>query len=675
MRGELDSLLAAHEQAGSFLDRPPATEPSEPGTGARLHAGTRLGPYEIVDLLATGGMGEVYRARDHRLGREVAVKTLPSASLADPSRRRRFDQEARAAGALNHPNILAVYDVGTEADGPYVVCELLEGDTLGGRLRGRPGPLPVAEAFALARQIAAGLAAAHEKGIVHRDLKPANVFVTADGRAKILDFGLAKWLPAAGPPEATDATRPGTLLGTVGYMSPEQLRGEPADRRSDIFSFGTVLYEMLSGRRAFGGGSAAENMSAILREEPVPLPGVPAALDAVVQRCLRKRAEDRFPSGRHLLSALDAATSGAVSVPPAAPSIAVLPFANLSADPDQDYFCEGLAEELITALARLPGLRVAARSSSFRFKGRGADLREVGTELHVDRVLEGSVRKAGGRLRVAVQLVDVRDGYQLWSERFDRSLEDVFAVQDEIAAQVARTLAPALTAGEAARAGRSRTPDLEAYHLYLRGRHSWNKRHQGGLQTAVRYFAGAVDRDPAYAAAYAGLADTYGLLALDVYGVLAPSEAMPRAKAAAERALDLEPGLADARAARAWVRLHYDWDWQGSEDDFRASLDLDPGRATTHHWYSFLLSARGRHEEAAREARRAWELDPLSPIVNSNPSCRRITRGASGRCWRLASGSWTWSRTSVSTTTGWAWPRRPSAATRRRRPRTSGTRT
>jgi eukaryotic-like serine/threonine-protein kinase len=617
MRQEVESLLAAHEEAGGFLEGPPGAAGTEPGSEERLHAGTRLGPYEIVALLATGGMGEVYRARDHRLGREVAVKTLPRASLGDASRRRRFDQEARAAGALNHPNILAVYDVGTEADGPYVVCELLEGDTLRARLRG-PRPLPVAEAFALARQVASGLAAAHEKGIVHRDLKPANVFVTADGRAKILDFGLAKWLPAAGPSEATEATRPGTLLGTLGYMSPEQLRGEPADRRSDVFSFGALLYEMLSGRRAFGGGSAAESMSAILREEPAPLPGVPLALEVLVRRCLRKRPEDRFPSGRDLLAALEAASEGALSAAPEPPSIAVLPFANLSADPDQEYFCEGLAEELIAALSRLAGLRVAARSSSFRFQGRGTDLRRVGAELHVDRVLEGSVRKAGGRLRVAVQLVDVRQGYQLWSERYDRGLEDVFAVQDEIAAQVARTIAPALAPRESAAAGRSRTRDLEAYHLYLRGRHSWNKRHQGGLQSAVRYFDQAVDRDPAYAAAYAGLADTYALLGLEIYGVLPPREAMPRAKAAAERALELDPALAEPRAARAWVRLHYDWDWAGAEEDFRASLELDPGLATTHHWYSFLLSARGRHHEATAAARRAWERDPLSSIVNSN---------------------------------------------------------
>jgi len=592
----------------------------EQAPASALPPGALLGPYEVVALLGAGGMGEVYRARDPRLGREVAVKVIRGAA---PTREalRRFDQEARAAGALSHPNLLVVYDVGAQDGVPFVVTELLEGETLRARLR--RGPLPPVEAMELLRQTLAGLAAAHRKGIVHRDLKPENLFLTADGRLKILDFGLAKRLGAAlaGDESLTGA---GTIMGTVGYTAPEQLRGQPAVPASDLFSVGAVLYEMVSGRRAFAGETPLETISAVLTADPPPLTGagVSAGLARLVRRCLARKPAERYGSVGELLADLDGLEAGAApasgqtgALPPRARSLAVLPFLNLSGDPTQEYFCEGLAEELIHALSRLDGLRVAARSSSFRFKGQDDAVARLARELRVETVLEGSLRRAGDRLRINVQLVDTNDGCHLWSERYDRAQGDVFEVQEEIAARVVEALRLRL-------AGAPRAPkrpaSLDAYHLYLRGRHLWNKRHAGGLRAGARAFEQAIELDPAYAQAWAGLADSYALLGHSLYDVLPTADAMPRAKAAALRAIELDPELADPHAALGWVRTHHDWDWEGAERDFQVALQLDPRRATTRHWYSFLLSILGRPEEAVEQARRAWELDPLSLIVNAN---------------------------------------------------------
>lgn len=640
LRREVESLLLAHDQAESFIETPlfglpreaeAAGSPDE--SAARFEPGTRLGPYQVVALLGAGGMGQVWRAHDPRLRREVAIKVLPGRASADRARLRRFEHEARAAGSLNHPNILAVFDIGAQGGAPYVVTELLEGETLQARLQ--RGPIPLRDCLDQAGQVAAGLAAAHEKGVVHRDLKPANLFLTRDGRVKILDFGLAKLSADSGAGAlATGATLEGTVMGTAGYMSPEQVRGQVVDHRSDLFSFGAVLYEMLAGRRAFTGGSVVETMSAILTREPPGLPAarqVPPAVDLLVRRCLRKDRDGRMQSSRELCAALAellrAVDSGAGSAGPGTPparepapkhTIAVLPFVNLSADPDQDYFCEGMADELINALVRIEGLRVAARVPLSRRHGRSEAIRRLGERMGVDKLLEGSVRKAGERLRITVQLVNVADGFHVWSERYDREMADVFAVQDEIATRVAEALRLRLAAtGLAPRAARQ-TADLEAYHLYLRGRYHWNKRHEGGLQEGVRCFEQAIERDPGYALAYAGLADSYALMGLLIYEVLPPHQAMPRARAAARQALELDPELAEAHACLGWVKLHYDWDWLGSEEDFQRSLALDPERATTHHWYSFLLTALGRFDAATAHARRAWELDPLSLIVNAN---------------------------------------------------------
>jgi len=589
-------------------------------------AGHRFGPYEVVALLATGGMGEVYRARDPRLGREVALKLLPREAVGDPRSLRRFELEARAVGALNHPNILALYDVGNEGAVPWVVTELLEGQTLRARLDA--GAVALEEALDWAAQIASGLGAAHEKRIVHRDLKPANLFLTRDGVVKILDFGLAKRPPAVDAEAVTsEPTLPGTVVGTAGYMAPEQVKGHEVDARADVFAFGAVLYELLSGRRAFAAASPVETLGAILRDEPPPLalPGraAPRALVALVKRCLHKAPERRFADGGELRRALAEArrtlATGALEIAPAAlaHTLAVLPFVNLSADPEQDYFCEGLARDLVDALGKLPGLRTVAPLFAGSRGHRREDLRRLIDEVGADKVLEGSVRKAGNRLRINVQLVNVADGSHLWSERYDRELADVFALQDEIRDRVVESLRLRLGAGGAAPGGARAPADVEAYQLYLRGRFHWNKRDRAGFEAARRSFEQALEVDPGYALAWAGLAETYALMGSTIFDVLAPTDGMPKAQAAIDRALALEPDLPDAWACQGWVRLHYDWDWSAAEDAFARALAIDPGRATTYHWHAFLLSSQGRFEAAAEASRRAWECDPLALIINA----------------------------------------------------------
>jgi serine/threonine-protein kinase len=637
-----------------------------------LTAGTKVGPYTILAPLGAGGMGEVYRARDPRLSREVAIKVLPPAFALDTDRLRRFEQEARAAGMLDHPNVTAVHDIGQHDGAPYVVTELLEGATLRSDLAG--GALPLRTAIGHALQIARGLAAAHAKGVVHRDLKPENLFVTADGRIKILDFGLAKLGPgsprdahASAAPTEQPATEPGVVMGTVGYMSPEQVRGQAVDHRSDIFAMGAVLYEMLTGRRAFRGETPADTLSAILREDPPAPDGggrpVPGALKRVVARCLEKNPENRFQSARDVAFALEALSdsgetaatvgrkaprrtqwillgSAAVAAallgvflasrPPsgsapaavepgraapaatgAASSIAVLPFVNLSRDADNEYFSDGMTEELIHALSAVDGLRVVSRTSVFAFKGKETDVREIGRQLDVQSVLEGSVRKEGGTLRVTAQLVDVSDGYHRWSQTFDRESSGVFAVQDEIARAIATTLRGSLGAAQPAPADRA-TLDMETYELYLKGRYFLNRATPEALAQARDYFRRAIERTPGYAKAHAGMADTY-TFAIG-WDPLVIQEALPKAIASARRAVEVQPGLAEAHAAMGFA-LHFQKDRRGAEEEYRRALTLDPNSSIAHDSYSYLLAGSGRLAEAIAEARRARQLDPLSPGI------------------------------------------------------------
>ena len=602
-----------------------------------LTAGARLGPYEVVDSIGAGGMGEVYRARDTRLGREVAVKVLPEKVARDSRALERFEREAKAVAALAHPNILALYDIGNEKGLWYAVSELLEGMTLRERLE--DDSLTASKALELAVQIAHGLAAAHEKGIVHRDLKPENIIVTRDGRVKILDFGLAKWTASdseggdgATLPTLTQHTQPGTVMGTMGYMSPEQARGHEADHRSDIFSFGTILHEMLYGSRAFPGDSSADILSAILREDPaVPSDkksSVPQVLESIVRRCLEKSADERFQSVRDLSFALEAISDSRPDTLPAvtalpepatavdrAPSIAVLPFRDLSPKQDQEYFCEGMAEEILNAMTQVEGLRVASRSSSFHFKDQTHDTREVADALNVTMLLEGSVKTAGDRLRVTARLINAEDGFNIWSERYDRRMEDVFAVQDEISESIATALRGQVAGAEEAHPAKHQTHDLEAYHLYLKGQHNWYRREIGSIEKAAAFFEQATRKDPTYALAYTGLTNAYS--SLGYYG-LDPSVALTKAKAAIDKAATLDPELADVHAARGLMQVWLEWDFEGSEASFRRSLEINPEGVLARCWYGFLLDYLGRSDEAVAVTEKALEIDPLSPYVNSS---------------------------------------------------------
>jgi serine/threonine-protein kinase len=599
-----------------------------------LSSGTWLGSYEILEPLGSGGMGEVYRARDSRLKREVAVKVLPETCVADAEALERFEKEAQIVASLSHPNIMGIHDFGRHEDLSYAVMELLEGETL--RERMARAELSPRKAVEIARQIALGLAAAHARGVVHRDLKPENLFVTRDGLVKILDFGLAKQDPSLvdDTPDAEAQTighsRDGIILGTQGYMSPEQVRGRPADERSDVFSLGVVIYEMLAGARPFAGDSAADVMGAILRDDPPDLtnlnPQVPPSLRRIVHRCLEKQRHERFQTARDLTFALETISEisdqvqapGSFGVTPTArdtrSSIAVLPFVNMSPDPEQDYFCEGMAEEIINALAGIEGLRVAARSSAFQFRGSAKDIRAVGDALNVDTVLEGSVRTAGKRMRVTAQMVNVRDGYQLWSDRYDREVADVFAVQDEIAAHIVEALRGTLGAGAGSETKRP-TTSLEAYQLYLKGQHNWYKRERLSLHKAADFFEQAVARDPSYALAHAGVSNAYSSLAF--YG-MEPSAARDKADAAIARAVALDPELADVRAATGLKAVFLDWDWERAERELSGAIEANPSHVLAHCWYSFMLAWTGRGKEAVVQASKARDIDPLSPYTNTS---------------------------------------------------------
>jgi serine/threonine-protein kinase len=583
----------------------------------------RLSHFRVLSKLGEGGMGVVYKAEDEKLRRPVALKVLPEAFLADRDRRARFLREAQAAAAVTHPGIAAIYEIGEEGDVVFIAMEYVLGETLHWKISGRPLPMP--DTLRLGVEIAEALERAHGAGVIHRDLKPDNILVQPDGHVKILDFGLAKRLQ---PDDAqalalskvdTTLTAEGVVVGTIGYMAPEQARGEKVDHRADLFAFGVVLYEMATGRNPFRGSSSLETLTALLRDRPRSLSDanaeVPLEFALLVDRLLAKEPERRPQAARDAARELRRMERGESSgtrsaAARAARSIAVLPFADMSAEKDQDYFCEGMAEELINALAKVPGLQVAARTSAFQFKGRAEDVRRIGQELGVDAILEGSVRKAGSRLRVTAQLVNAADGYQLWSERFDRELLDVFALQDEMAATMLKALRLQLAAPEDAPRVRHYTQNLEAYHLYLRGRYAWFNRYEGGLQKAIAAFEQAITLDPFYALAHAGLADCYSVMGM--YAFLPPRAAFPKARDAALRALDLDDSVAEAHSANGFIQLYFDWDLAAAEAEFKRALALNPDYVQAWSWYALLLAYQQRHEEAAAAARRAQELDPLS---------------------------------------------------------------
>jgi serine/threonine protein kinase/tetratricopeptide (TPR) repeat protein len=587
---------------------------------------SRLGPYEILSPLGEGGMGEVYRAKDPRLGREVAIKVLPERFAGDEDLGRRFQKEARAVAALSHPNVVAIYDVGQEAGTPYAVMELLEGVTL--RVRMAHSALAWPKAVEIAAEIAGGLAAAHARGIIHRDLKPENVFLTTDGRVKVLDFGLARWRPELDAEKSglsTAHTDPGTILGTTGYMSPEQVRGQTAEASSDLFALGCILYEMVSGRRAFAAPTPAETMAAILKEEPPRLeddiPDLPWDVARAVTHCLQKDVSDRFQSARDLMFDLRASLTGAVSSRSSSSarqrrpidSLVVLPFANAGGDPDVEFWSDGITETITNALTRAPGLRVIARSTAFRYKGKEIDPLVAGQELKVRAIVTGRVVLRAETLVIQAELLDVSDGSQLWGERFSRPVAEVLAVESEIARQISENLRLHLKGSGVEAVGKRPTENPEAYRAYLKGRFFWNKRTPDGLRKGLEFFQAAIEADPTYALAYAGLADCYDVLGF--YNWVAPLEAFPRAKAAARRALEIDSTLTEPRTSLAYAKHYFDWDFAGAERDYREAIARNPGYSTTHGFFANLLTTRGRFEEAMEEVRRAQEIEPLSLII------------------------------------------------------------
>src|SRR3989475_1527014 len=673
-----------------------------------IAAGTKLGRYEIRSQLGVGGMGEVYLADDTQLRRRVALKVLPEGLAANQDRMRRFVQEAQAAAALNHPNIAHIYEI-REVDGlSFIAMEFIEGRTLRDYLHdSNTEDLP--RVLRHLQHVAEGLAKAHAAGIVHRDLKPDNVMITRDGHAKILDFGLAKLIEpqqsSSASGEASEQatailqqhSTPGVVIGTVGYMSPEQAQGKTKelDHRSDIFSFGCILYEAVTGRKAFAGKDPIDTLNKIIREPCAPItdlrPEVPNHLQRIVRRCLAKDPEDRYQTikdvaielrelRRELVgsagidttvppssvrstlgSAGDAApvSSDATSLRPpssaeyivsgikqhkfalavallvlalgavglglylharntevAIDSIAVLPFQNRSTERDSEYLSEGLAESLIYRLSQLPNLKVSPTSLVFRYKGQEIDPIKVGKDLGVSAVLSGRIIQRGDNLTISAELVDVRYNKLLWGEQYDRKTSELLATQREIAREIVDTLKLKVSGQERGLA-KHYTESNEAYQLYMKGRFYYNKRTEEGLQKSLEYFQQAIEKDPTFALAYSGLADTYDLLgAADAGGTVSPNEALPKAKAAALKAIELDASLAEPHVSLAHPRYYYDRDWAGAEREFKRAIELNPNYPQAHHWYAIYLLWSGRTNEGLAEIRRAQELDPLSLPIN-----------------------------------------------------------
>lgn len=587
--------------------------------------GQTISHYRVLGKLGEGGMGEVFLAEDTKLRRRVALKFLPSEYTSELELKARFIREAQAAAALNHPNIITVHEIAEYKDRLYISMEYVEGESLKDLIAKKE--LSISKVMDIATQICRGLAKAHEMGIVHRDIKPQNVLIDKDGRARILDFGLAKLKREA------MLTRIGTTVGTVAYMSPEQARGEAIDDRADIWALGVVLFEMLTGELPFKGDHDQAVIYSILNNEPQPAsqvrPDLPIELEQVLNRALAKDPGQRYQQIGDALADLRSIRQGfesgstrtLFSRAPSSPSIAVLPLKNLSADKEQDYFCDGVAEEIISALTHVEGLRVVARTSAFSFRGKEQDIREIGRKLNVGTVLEGSVRKAGSRVRITAQLINVADGYHLWSERYDRDIgalccpEDIFAIQDEISLAIVDKLKVKLLKGEKTKLVKRHTDDLDAYNLYLRGRYFWNRRTEESLKKSIEYFNQAIEKDPGYALAYAGLADSY--VTLQDYTSVSPKVTLPKAKEAAHKALQIDSMLAEAHNSLAQVMFR-EWNWEGAEREHKLAIELNPNYATAHHWYALVLAYAARFDEAIAEMKRAWELDPLSLIMNRN---------------------------------------------------------
>jgi serine/threonine protein kinase/Flp pilus assembly protein TadD len=625
-----------------------------------LVPGTRLGPYEILSRLGAGGMGEVYRAKDPRLGRDVAIKVLHAEFSVDAERLRRFEQEARAAATLNHPNIVTIHSVEEAGGTRFLTMEFIDGSSLV-RLIPKDG-MPLDRLLNVAIPLVDAISAAHQTGITHRDLKPANVMVTTDGRVKVLDFGLAKLREPSRAELAVSAiptealTGEGRIVGTVAYMSPEQAEGKPVDQRSDLFSLGVVLYEMATGGRPFTGDTSVSVLSSIIKDTPRSVtdlkPALPRELSRIIKRCLAKDPEYRYQSAKDLRndlrelqqdsdgverrvsagSTIRLAATGALVLlavglvvgrlwftrsSPGGPidSLAVLPFVNVGADPNAEYLSDGVTENLINSLSQLPRLRVVPRSTVFRYKGRELDLQQVGRELTVRAVLTGRVVQRGDILHIQTDLVDVTADSQLWGRQYDRTFADLITVQEEIATAVSEKLRLRPTSDEQKRLTKRSTENPDAHQLYLKGQYYWNRRTGQTLRRAAEYFQQAIDKDPGYGLAWAGLADCDSLSG--IYGAWSPREAAPRAKEAALMALRIDDTLAEAHTALGQIRMAYDWDWSSSEREFKRAIELNPHDGLAHMRYATYLEARGRMDDAIAEGNRAREIEPLSLIISA----------------------------------------------------------
>ena len=648
--------------------------------------GRTIGRYSVLEPLGEGGMGVVYKAKDTRLGRVVALKVMRPDPQRDAVQKRRFLREAQAASALNHPGIVTVYEIDADAGLDYIAMEYVAGGTLAGLMAA--GPLPAERALRLMRQVADALAAAHAVGLVHRDLKPSNIMLASADHVKVVDFGLAKFTEASASTATVEAvTRSGTVMGTAPYMSPEQISGRAVDVRGDIFSLGTILYELLAGRRPFGEDSGTFTLAAILCEAPAPLAGVSHGVARLLDRCLRKNPDERFASAADMRKAIDAVLEGErpletaeqapaspsapapeaprdafqgsrpwrlrsltaivvalavvagvaasllwlsrraagpqgeageakrAAAPAEATSIAVLPFVNMSPDPDQEYFSDGLSEELLDALTRIPQLRVISRTSSFQFKDKSEDIRAIAKKLNVAHVLEGSVRKSGKQIRITAQLVKASDGSHLWSQSYDRGLDDIFAVQEDIARSVAEATKVTLL-GRDLQIATPRGDNTEVYNLYLQGRYFTDRHRRENLEKAVSYYEQALTLDPGYARAWAGLGRVY-IIQTD-RGYDTRHETLRKGRQAVEKAVELDPNLAEAHAELGWIRTNYDWDWLGADAAYKRALELEPRNAMVVRQAAALAATLGRFEEAIERGRRAVELDPLSAGARVN---------------------------------------------------------
>ena len=624
LRSEVEALLDSHARSGDFMESPAYAVMAGSLTDTDLIPGSAIGPYEVINRLGAGGMGDIYLAQDTRLGRKVVLKALPTAFTKDSERVRRFQLEARAASSLNHPNIITIYEIGQLDQLHYIATEFIDGETL--RERMAKAEMTIADAVEIAINVATALLAAHEAGIVHRDIKPENIMLRTDKVVKVLDFGLAKLTeskPMISEASTLFQTQQGIVMGTAPYMSPEQARGFAVDPRTDIWSLGAVVYEMVAGQPPFEGPTNSDVIASILSRDPVPLvryrPEVPTELEWIVKKALRKDREERYQTSREFLADLRTLSERPRQSRIGIDSLAILPLVQNSPDQSMEYLSDGISESMINALSQLPDLRVMAWSTVSQYKGKQIDPRQVGRELDVRAVLTGRVMQSADNMVVKVEMVDTSDGSRLWGGGCSCNPAEILDIETQIQCEISEKLLHRLTSEERKQLTRRPTDNVEAYHAYLKGRYCWNKRTDEDVKKAIDYFKKAIDADATYALAYVGLADSY--LVLGGFGIatLAPKDAFPKAREAVERALAIDDTLAEAHASLGYCLANYDWNLAAAQREFKRALELKPGYAIAHHWYGFLyLAAIARLDEAIAESERALELDPLSLTVGSN---------------------------------------------------------